>query len=99
MYGFTLQELEDFESTSNRMRKSHSARCGHVKRRIEAKERLTGKTLDFALEVLGTQRHSSNDQFLYNIAEKLKKGIPLDDYEEHIMVDVILVHSKIKGGL
>ena len=82
-----------------RIRKAHSARCGNVKRRIMAGEPLVGKTLNFALELLEKCRGLSDDVFLRELATKLEKGIPLTEYEEHIMVDVILVHSRIKGEL
>lgn len=96
MYTLNQNELEELESIAAHIRKSHSARCGHVKRRILAGERLTGKTLKFALEVLESQTGFSDQAFLLNIAEKLKKGSQLDDYEEHIMVDVILLHAKLR---
>lgn len=99
MYECNPLEFENLESSDERMRKSHSARCGHVKRRILAEERLKGKTLDFALDVLASQTGFSDPSFLQGIAESLKKGVPLDEYEKHIMVDVILVHCKIAGGL
>lgn len=100
MYTLNQNELEGLESAAAHIRKSHSARCGHVKRRILAGERLTGKTLEFALEVLESKAYYSSDpSFLQKITEKLKKGDTLDEYEVHILVDVILVHIKIAGRL
>lgn len=93
MYAFNQKRTD---SPVTRIRKSHSARFGHVKRRILAGERLTGKTLELALEVLESRADGSDRDFLLNIAEKLKKGVQLDGYEEHIMVDVILVHAKLR---
>ena len=98
MHEINQHEFEQ-QRTVARMRKSHSARCGHVKRRILAGERLKGKTLNFALDVLGSQRGFSDQSFLYDVAEKLKQGTPLTEYEVHIIVDVVLLHSMIKGEL
>ncbi|SKA26763.1 Uncharacterised protein [Legionella maceachernii] len=30
-----------------------------------------------------------------NIGTKLKEGMPLDEYEHHIMVDVLLLHARL----
>ena len=72
--------------------KSISAMCGHVKRRLNQNEPLEGKVLEFALDyVVG----ETDDDFLNGIAEKLKAGEKLDDYEHHIVVDVLLLHVKL----
>ena len=89
--------MEEWDET--RERKSHSARCGHIKRKLSRDEPLTGKTLDFALSVIATSRQGRNDESLDEIAKKLMKGTPLTEYENHIVVDVILLHSMIKGGI
>lgn len=65
-------------------RKSFGMRCGHMKRRLRAKERLEGKMLEFALDI-------ANDE----IGEKLKAGEPLDDYEMHLMIDVWMLHIRL----
>lgn len=71
--------------------KSISAMCGHVKRRLNRNEPLEGKVLEFALGIVG----ETDDDFLSGIAEKLKAGDKLDDYELHIMVDVLLLHERL----
>jgi hypothetical protein len=71
--------------------KSISAMCGHVKRRLNQNEPLEGKVLEFALSLIG----ETDDDFLNGIAEKLKAGEKLDDYEHHTMVDVILLHVRL----
>ncbi|WP_223434842.1 MULTISPECIES: hypothetical protein [unclassified Pseudomonas] len=71
--------------------KSISAMCGHVKRRLNQNEPLEGKVLEFALDIVG----ETDNDFLNGIAEKLKAGEKLDDYEHHIMVDVILLHVRL----
>lgn len=68
--------------------KSNSARCGHVKRRLLRNERLTGKTLEFALSVVGEDS---------DLADKLRSGQQLSDYELHWMVDVVLLHKRLSG--
>lgn len=73
--------------------KSTSAKCGHIKRRLSRGERLTGKTLEFALEVLATGCGESKGE----IAEKLEAGIQLTEYELHLMLDVYLLHARFTG--
>lgn len=65
-------------------RKSFGTRCGHLKRKLYAKERLEGKMLEFALDI-------ANDE----VGEKLKAGDPLDSYELHLMVDVWMLHIRL----
>lgn len=73
--------------------KGLGAKCGHVKRRLNKGEPLEGKVLEFALSIIG----GTDDEFLNGIAEKLKAGINLDDYEHHILVDVLLLHVKLSA--
>lgn len=82
-------ELEIFRDpveyeTQRAERKKFSARCGHVKRRLLRKERLTGPLLEFALDIASDE-----------IGEKLKTGETLSDYELHLMVEVYLVHARL----
>src|SRR5690242_9741652 len=65
-------------------RKSFGTRCGHLKRKLRAKERLEGKMLEFALDI-------ANDE----IGQKLKAGEPLDGYEMHLMIDVWMLHIRL----
>jgi hypothetical protein len=65
--------------------------CGHVKRRLNQNEPLEGEVLEFALDVVG----ETDDDFMNGIAEKLNAGEKLDDYEHHILVDVVLLHVKL----
>ena len=62
-------------------------------------EPLKGKVLEFALGVIEESRKgfSDSDFLLDAIARKLNAGQPLDDYENHIMVDVLLVHKRLSG--
>jgi hypothetical protein len=76
-----------------------SAKCGHVKRRLLRNEPLKGKVLEFALSVVtGENGMPTGHDLLDGIAAKLKAGQPLGDYECHIMVDVLLLHTRLGGG-
>lgn len=68
-------------------RKSFSSRVGHVTRRVRRDERLKGKLLEFALDLVGDDV----------VAEKLRNGVPLNGYEKHILVDVVLLHARLGG--
>jgi hypothetical protein len=48
-------------------------------------ERLTGAMLDCALSAAGDD----------GVAQKLKNGDPLSDYEKHLMLDVWLLHVRL----
>ncbi len=65
-------------------RKSFGTRCGHLKRKLRAKERLEGKMLEFALDIANGE-----------IGEKLKAGEPLSNYEMHLMIDVFMLHIRL----
>ena len=76
----------------------NSAKCGHVKRRLTRGEPLTGKVLQFALEVLAESGGGTGDDFTDGIAEKLLTRTQLTDYELHLMVDVFLLHQRLGGN-
>jgi len=79
-----------------REKKRISARCGHVKRRLSRDEPLTGELLEFALDVLGEGNFAGKGEL--STAEKLKAGQQLNEYEFHIMVDVLLLHTRLGAG-
>lgn len=74
-----------------------SARCGHVKRRLARREPLTGLLLQFALDAIGDGVREPGDELFDGMAEKLRAGTPLDEYELHIMLDVVLLHIRLAG--
>lgn len=76
-------------------RKSRGAKISHITRRLNANERLTGKTLELALSLIGDG--NSGDSFYDHIAKKLIDGQPLTEYEHHMMVDVRLVHTRVSS--
>lgn len=83
------------ESLERRARKKAVAtQCGHVTRRLINGERLTGKVLAFALDVVSDEGAPPGSTERA-IAEKLKKGKKLDDYEAHVLVDVLLLHTRL----
>jgi hypothetical protein len=75
-------------------RKAVATKCGHVKRRLKSGKRLTGKTLAFALGVVG-DGYAPSGSMEGEIAKKLKEGQRLDGYEEHVLVDVLLLHTRL----
>ena len=79
----------------NNSRRSNSTKCGHVKRCLNNDEHLKGNVLKFALEVIESATGFSDKEFLNTMAMKLRTGQNLDDYEHHIMVDVLLLHHKL----
>ena len=77
--------------------KSISAQCGHVKHCLSKNEPLSEKVLKFTLNVIDENiKGNSDDELLLKIANKLSTGKTLDDYEYHIMVDVLLVYKKLQ---
>ena len=58
---------------SEREKRSWSAKCGHIKRKIFADEPLKGRTLAFALELLKSESSSDNDM-IKNISKHLGKS-------------------------
>jgi hypothetical protein len=66
-------------------RKKFATLCGHVTRRLKNNERLRGNVLECALNAVADD----------STAEKLRKGVPLDDYEKHLIVDVVLLHMRL----
>lgn len=76
--------------------KPNSAKCGHVKRRLNQRQPLTGKVLEFALGVIEEQRvRSKDDAFFDRLSKKLRSGDLLDEYEYHIMVAVLLPMKRL----
>jgi len=77
---------------TNAEKKSWGARLGHIKRRLNNDEPLTGNHLALALDVIGNG--NSRDSLVNEIARKLKAGQKLDPYERHLMVGVFLLHAR-----
>lgn len=88
----------DYEER-RKARKSRGANYGHVKRRLSRNEPLTGKTIELALDLVpySVPPKDQNDKLFNSISDKLNAGEPLNEYEHHIMVDVLLLHARLGG--
>lgn len=84
----------DYEE-KRKERKSRGASYGHITRRLNNNEPLTGKTLELALELVDVIGEDEQSKFVKNIGTKLKAGQPLDEYEHHILVDVLMLHARL----
>ena len=85
-------EIDEYER-ARRERKAKGASYGHVTRRLRQREPLTGKTLEIALSIVGDGKRG--DKTMDDIASKIEAGQPLNDYELHIMVDMLLPHARL----
>lgn len=74
--------------------RSFSARCGHITRRLNANQPLTGKLLELALNIIDEMNHRGAE--VDAIREKIRTGAQLTDYESHIMIDAILVGKRLE---
>lgn len=98
--GFTEEELEDYYRRFPNERGRFNDILvlddyDDVKYGLANNEPLTGKMLERALElvdVLGDDEHS---RFVRNIGVKMKAGQLLDEYEHHILVDVLMLHAQL----
>lgn len=66
--------------------KGTSARCSHIERKLNQGERLEGELLELAIDAVGGHT---------DIAEKLKAGQSLSEYELHLMFDMYLLHARL----
>ena len=66
-----------------------STKCGHVTRNLCRNKRLIGKTLEFALTVVGEDSE---------IGEKLKAGRAPTEYELHLVSDLYLLHYRFDSN-
>lgn len=76
-------------------RKSRGTSYGHITRRLLKNEPLKGRSLELALELVNVQGTDKNSQAIRKIGDKLKAGQRLDEYESHLMIDVLLVHARL----
>lgn len=66
-----------------------------IKRCLSNNERLTGKTLKLAIDLVDVVGDDEQSRFVRNIGVKMKAGHQLDEYEHHILVDVLLLHAQL----
>jgi hypothetical protein len=67
----------------------------NVTRCLLNKEPLTGKTLELALGLVDVHGDDEQSNFVKNIGVKMKAGQPLDEYEHHMVVDVLMMHAQL----
>lgn len=87
-------EIENSDE-KKKERSSRSASYGHMQRRLTNNQPLTGKTLELALEIVDVQGDDDFSTFIKGMRAKIQTGQPLDDYELHILLDVLLVHHRL----
>lgn len=85
----------DIFEEKQKERRSKSASYGHITRKLNNNESLTGKTLELALDLVDVIGDDEHSKFIRNIGTKLKEGKPLDEYEHHILVDVLILHARL----
>lgn len=78
-------------------RKSYGMKLGHVTKLLMQHKPLTGKALETALELVGDNSEPVTDSssIYHLLSNKFKTGQPLNDYELHIVVDVLVPQSKL----
>lgn len=99
--GFTKEEIEDYYKRFPDERGKFDDilvlddRYDQVKHCLSNNEPLTGEILEFALELVDAEGDDEQSKFVRNIGIKMKAGEPLDDYEHHMLVDVIMLHAQL----
>lgn len=70
-----------------------------LKRMLCDGESITGESLEFALEQVPTPQLNwgKSEEIWISISDKIRKGEKLGDYELHLMVDVILLHARLRA--
>ncbi|HYX09525.1 MAG TPA: hypothetical protein VE912_22535 [Bacteroidales bacterium] len=78
------------------MDQSIANKLDHIDRKLYSEEPLTGKLLETALEVIEEGKKGFSDEnFLDNITNKLVSGHSLNEYEYHILIDVLFLHKRL----
>ncbi|HAT9038833.1 TPA: hypothetical protein JBA84_03455 [Legionella pneumophila subsp. pneumophila] len=67
----------------------------NIKQCLANNERLTGKELEIALDLVDVLGDDEQSRFVRDIGTKMKAGDPLDEYEYHILVDVLMLHQQL----
>jgi hypothetical protein len=66
-----------------------------IKRCLSSNEPLTGKTLELALDLVDVHGDDDNSRLIRNIGVKMKAGQQLNEYEHHLLVDVLMLHAQL----
>jgi len=80
-----------------KQRKATSTSYGHITRRLLKNEPLKGKTLELALEIVNVHGDDKTSQEIKKIGDKLRTGQILNEYESHLMIDVLLPHCRLSS--
>jgi hypothetical protein len=59
-------------------------------------EPLQGETLAWMLDIVDVKGDDDFSKLVRNIGNKMKEGKSLDDYESHIVLDVLLLSEKMR---
>ncbi len=99
---FTEQEVENYYSHFPDERSKFenilvmdNAGYNDIKRCLSNNEPLTGKALEMALSLVDVHGDDEQSKFMRNIGVKIKAGQPLAEYEHHILVDVLMLHTQL----
>ncbi len=84
------------DDRTEKEKRSWSARCGHISKKLFNDEPLKGKTKIFALELLSLESYKDDECFI-QIHHKITNNELLTDYEKSMMEDVVLTNSKLFG--
>jgi hypothetical protein len=75
-------------------------KCGWVKRKLRAGQPLTGELIESALELVpapGREGDKDSDTWA-SMARKLNSGESLSDYEQHLLLDVFMLHARLAAS-
>lgn len=102
LHGFTEGEVEEYyKCCPNELGQFddilvlNNSVYDDAKRCLSNNEPLTGKTLELALDLVEVQGDDEQSKFVRNIGVKMSAGQPLDEYEYHILVDVLMLHAQM----
>lgn len=100
--GFTEEEIEDYYKRFPDERGRFDDILvlddygyDEVKRCLSNNEPLTGRTLELALDLVDVHGDDEQSLFVKNIGVKMKAGQALDEYEHHVLVDVLMLHAQL----
>lgn len=100
--GFTEEEVEDYSrrfpderGQFDDMLVLDRGNYGKIKQSLSKGKPLKGKTLELAFSLVDIQGDDEQSRFIRNIGVKLKAGEQLDNYEHHILVDVLMLHDQL----
>lgn len=99
---FTEEEMEDYykhfpneRGRFDDMLVLNDSNYDHLRQCLIDKKPLTGKTLELALDLVDVYGDDEQSQFIRNIGMKLKEGQLLGEYEQHILVDVLMFYAQL----